>query len=318
MYKSLALLTICFTLTFPALAERKVGPISDEVREQFALDGYYTKLLNADGLLLLSSDKVPDEAFYEAAYLIDQVLMGRDDLRKAIAKLEIRLVIMNQDEFTTDVPEHAWLANHEKGKDWWDRRARGLGANGYRSAMSVGVENLLQYNGDPYHDESILIHEFAHVVDDVGLAEVDKTFEDKLAKNYKLAMEEGLWEGGYGQTNRSEYWAECVQVWFHCNPPQARHDHTDVNTREELKEHDPRMYKLLEEVFGDNDYQYTFPKDRKDKAHLLAWNFDNAPSFDWPERLKNINTRPKPKEEQQQTSVSHACPSCEAKQIKSK
>lgn len=313
MPKYFAAVLLALFIATPTLAERKAGPISDEVRERFALDTYYTKLLNADGLLLLGSDKVPDEAFYEAAYLIDRVLVGRDDLRQAIAKLEIRLVIMNQDEFTTDVPEHARLADHENGKDWWDRRARGLGARGYRTAMSVGVENLLQYKGDPYHDESILIHEFAHVIDDVGLAEVDKAFEDRLAKNYKLAMQEGLWEGGYGQTNRSEYWAECVQVWFECNPPKARHDHTDVNTREELKEHDPRMYTLLEDVFGDNDYRYTFPKDRKDRAHLAPWDFDNAPSFAWPERLKNINTRPK-KKGNGQTSISHPCPACQAKQ----
>ncbi|MBX2851114.1 MAG: hypothetical protein KTR15_05140 [Phycisphaeraceae bacterium] len=316
IHTSLTLALLLLLTLHPAFAEqakREAGPISDEVREQYALDAFYTKLLNADGLLFLGSDKVPDEAFEEAAYLIDQVLAGRDDLRKAIAKLEIRLVIMNEGEFTTDVPEHAGLKDHKMGKDWWDRRARGLGARGYRSAMSCGVENLLQYKGDPYSDENILIHEFAHVIDDVGLAEIDKGFEDKLAENYKLAMEEGLWEGGYGQTNRSEYWAECVQVWFFCNPPKARHDHTDVNTRAELKEHDPRMYKLLEEVFGNNDYEYTFPKDRKGKAHLSEWDFDKAPSFEWPERLKNINTRPKPKKNDV-TQSGPSCPSCMSKE----
>lgn len=313
MFKHLASLLLMSLITLPTLAERKVQTVSDELRESYALDAFYTKVLDADGLLLLGSDKVPDEAFREAAYLIDEVLKGRDDLRKAIAKAQIRLVIMNQNEFTTDVPEHARLAKSNKGKDWWDRRARGLGATGYRTAMSVGVENLLQYKGDPYHDESILIHEFAHVIDDVGLAAIDKAFEDRLAENYKLAMKEGLWEGGYGQTNRSEYWAEIVQVWFECNPPKARHDHTDINTRAELKDYDPRMYKLLEEIFGENEYKYAFPKDREEKAHLAQWDFGKAPSFKWPERLKNINTRPKKQNEQQQTSVSHPCPSCEAK-----
>lgn len=308
MRKHAIVFSLLFAITLPALADRKVGPISDEVREQYALDAFYTKLLNADGLLFLGSDKVPDEAFKEAAYLIDHVLDGRDDLRKAIAKLEIRLVIMAEDEFTTDIPEHARLANHENGKDWWDRRARGLGARGYRSAMSCGVENLLQYRGDPYHDENILIHEFAHVIDDVGLDAVDKDFEEKLALAYQEAMKEGLWEGGYGRTNRSEYWAELVQIWFFCNPPKARHDHTDINTRKELKDYDPRAYKLLEEVFGDNDYQYVFPKDRKDKAHLSDWDFKTAAEFAWPERLKNINVRKqaKPKKD----GVTESGPSC--------
>lgn len=306
---------ICFfILALPALAERKVEAISDEVREKYALDPYYKKLLNADGLLFLSSEKVPDEALQEAAYLIDQVLKGRDDLRVAIAKAEIRLVVMNQDEFTTDVPEHSRLGRQDK--DWWDRRARGLGARGYRSAMSCGVENLLQFKGDPYDDENILIHEFAHVIDDVGLAAIDKAFEDKLKKAYKQAMGEGLWKTAYAAVNHSEYWAELVQIWFFCNPPKARHDHIDINTRAELKEYDPRAYALLEAVFGDNDYQYVFPKDRKDKAHLADWDFKNAPEFVWPDRLKNINTRKQqrpPRDRNQQkddepSSASHPCP----------
>jgi hypothetical protein len=312
MHKLLAVLSFLCLAALPALAERKVEQVSDELRETYALDAFYTKVLNADGLVILGSDEVPDEAFLEAGHLIDHVLKGRDDIREAIAKAQIRLVIMNQDQFTTDVPEHARLANHEKGKDWWDRRARGLGATGYRTAMSVGVENLLQYKGDPYHDESILIHEFAHVIDDVGLAAIDKAFEEKLANCYQLAMKEDLWEGGYGRTNRSEYWAELVQIWFFCNPPKARHDHTDINTREELKTYDPRAYKLLEEVFGDNDYQYVFPKDRKDKAHLAQWDFDTAPSFAWPERLADINTRPKPKK-YDVTQSGPSCPTCESK-----
>jgi hypothetical protein len=303
MRKYLAAVLLICLLALPAIADapvREVEPVSDDVRETYALDPYYKKILNADGLLFLGSDKVPDEAFEEAAYLIDRVLDGRDDLRKAIAKLEIRLVIMNVDEFTTDVPEHSRLA--KQNKDWWDRRARGLGARGYRSAMSCGVENLLQYEGDPYSDENILIHEFAHVIDDVGLAEIDKDFEGKLQQTYEQAMEEGLWDDAYATVNRSEYFAELVQVWFHCNPPKARHDHIDINTREELKDYDPRAYALMQEVFGDNDYQYAFPKDRQDKAHLKDWDFDAAPAFEWPDRLKNINTRkqqrpPKPGEE---------------------
>lgn len=312
MLKHLAALSLVLFAVLPALAERKVEAVSDALREAYALDAFYTKVLNADGLVILGSDVVPDEAFLEAGYLIDHVLDGRDDLRKAIAEAQIRLVIMNQDQYTTDVPEHSWLSNHEKGQDWWDRRARGLGATGYRTAMSVGVENLLQYTGDPYSDESILIHEFAHVIDDVALAAVDKAFEEKLAKCYELAMKEGLWEGGYGRTNRSEYWAECVQIWFECNPPKARHDHTDINTRAELKDYDPRIYKLLEEVFGENDYKYVFPKDREDKAHLAKWDFDNAPSFAWPERLAKIDTRPKPKNDET-TQSGPSCPTCEAK-----
>lgn len=289
-----ALFVLLTVLTaVPALAQRQVTAISDETREHYALHPYYKQILLADGLLIVSSDKVPAEGLEEAAYLIDQVLMGRDDLRKAIATAQIRLAIMNIDEFTTDVPEHA----KHTPKDWWDRRARGLGARGRRSAMSCGCENLLQYEGDPYSDESILIHEFAHVIDDVGLAMVDPAFEEKLKDAYKQAMAAGLWENAYAATNHSEYWAEIVQIWFLCNPPHARHDHIDINTREELKDYDPRAFALLTEVFGDNDYQYEFPKDRQEPGHFENWDFEKAPAFEWPARLKDINTRKGPDEQ---------------------
>ncbi len=316
MLSRVAVVLVVCLLALPTLAQRKAEPVSEEMRQTYALDPFYKQVVNADGLLFLASEKVPAAGLVEAAYLIDQLLKGRDDIRAAIAKAQIRITIMNQDEFTTDVPEHANLAKRDK--DWWDRRARGLGARGYRSAMSCGVENLLQYQGDPYSDENILIHEFAHTIDDVGLASVDPKFEGMLKECYEKAMADGLWKTAYATTNQSEYWAEIVQVWFFCNPPKARHDHIDINTREELKAYDPRAFELLTYVFGDNDYQYVFPKDRNDpqsKAHLADWDFAKAPAFEWPERLKNIQTRgqqsPPKKIEDGQTKVSPSCPCME-------
>lgn len=51
---------------------------------------------------------------------------------------------MAQDEMTTDVPEHCDL----RPKDYWDRRARRLGATDARPAVSCGEENLLCLPGD--------------------------------------------------------------------------------------------------------------------------------------------------------------------------
>ena len=46
-------------------------------------------------------------------------------------------------------------------------------------ATSCGEENLLCMRGDPYATENILIHEFAHTIHQIGLAQVDATFQNR-------------------------------------------------------------------------------------------------------------------------------------------
>ena len=72
---------------------------------------------------------------------------------------------MAHDELTTEIPEYRDLI-----PDFYcDRRARGLGPTGVRPTTSCGEENLLNFRGDPYATESILIHEFSHVIHLLGL-----------------------------------------------------------------------------------------------------------------------------------------------------
>ena len=118
---------------------------------------------------------------------------------------------MARNEFTTDVPEHSDL----QPSLYWDRRARGLGATPSRPAVSCGEENLLCTAGDPYNTENILIHEFAHALHEMAIKPTFPAFQNELDECFRLAIEEKIWEGTYASTNSSEYWAECVQSWFH-------------------------------------------------------------------------------------------------------
>jgi len=101
----------------------KVTPVPDEVREALKLDPFYAKYADAGGLPVLSSDKASDEGLLEAVYLINQMLADREDIRKALVKDKVRFVVMAPTEMTTDVPEQRDM----KPKDYWDKRARGLG-----------------------------------------------------------------------------------------------------------------------------------------------------------------------------------------------
>ena len=263
--------------------EWAVQPPSEELVSSLNLDGdFYKKHLDLDGFSILSSDKVSQYAHREAAWLIGNMLRNRPDLLSAIVSKNVRLAIMAPAEMTTHIPEHSTL----KPAAYWDKRARGLGATDVRPAVSCGEENLLCYPGDPYSTENILVHEFAHVIHQQGLNTLDPDFDKKLRAIYKQAMDQGLWKGKYAGTNHSEYFAEAVQSWFGTNR-ENDHDHNHVDTREELKQYDPRIAELLDAIFGDNDWQYAKPTERKNGLeHLAGFDPTKSPRFQWPEKVR--------------------------------
>ena len=231
-----------------------------------------------EGLPVLGSAKVSDDAMAEAVWIIRSMVGGRRDILKAMADQKVRAVVMASDEYTTDVPEHSDL----RPKLFWDRRARGLGATPHAPAVSGGEENLLSFRRDPYPNENIFLHEFAHAIHETGLNKVDPTFDGRLEAAYTSAVAHGLWKNTYAATNRQEYWAEGVQSWFDDNaPPDALHN--DVRTRARLKEYDPALAALCLEVFGDGPWRYVKPRDRapEGRAHLTKYDPEHVPQFRW-------------------------------------
>ena len=255
-----------------------VKPIPQDIRTKLELSPFYKKYLNVGGLPVVSSNNASDFALREAAWILRHMLANRKDILSAMAENRVRLVVMAWNEFTTDVPEHSRL----RPKVYWDRRARGLGASLRAPTVSCAEENLLCFPGDPYSTENILIHEFAHAMHSTGLSKTDPTFDQRLEKAYENAKNNGLWPGTYAISNRHEYWAEAVQCWFDNNRENdALHCH--VNTRAELKQYDPGLAKLCEEVLGDGPWRYHKPMDRDQtgRAHLEGWNPNVSPHFKW-------------------------------------
>ncbi|MGY8769260.1 MAG: sulfatase-like hydrolase/transferase [Pirellulales bacterium] len=243
---------------------------------------FYKKYISANGYPVVSSEKVDDYALKEAAFLINMMLAERPDVRKAMIASGSRLIIMAHDEYTTDMPEHA----HMKPKDWWNIRARGLGGSRTDPVCSCGEENLLAFEGDPYSTENIFIHEFAHNIHLRGVVNVDVTFDDRLQQTYQKAMDAGLWKGKYASVNKNEYYAEGVQSWFN-NNRQPDHDHNHVDTRQELRDYDPGLAALCEEVFGSTKLVYTKPTSRL-TGHMSGYDPAKSPKFAWPEGLMKI------------------------------
>lgn len=255
------------------------------------VDPFHAKSTSAHGFPIVASAAVSDFALLEAAYLVDALLAARPDVRQALIESGARLCILGHDEYTTDLPEFAFLAATPmegfpgiSGRDFWDARARGTGGSETDPYCSCGEENLLGYDGDPYAAECILIHEFAHVIHLRGLSNVDPSFDARLQAAYDAAMRDGLWKGKYASVNHHEYFAEGVQCWFDNNRVND-HDHNHVHLRSELVDYDPRLAALCKEVFGDTELRYTKPATRL-TGHLAGYDPATAPRFRWPERLE--------------------------------
>ncbi|MGI8605495.1 MAG: hypothetical protein ACR2OZ_21175 [Verrucomicrobiales bacterium] len=273
-------------LTAISPGAESICPPPAELAADWNLSSFYKKHLTAGGIPILASDKVSDFALKEARFLIDQMLEGRDDVRQAIVKNKVRLAIMAPNELTTCIPEHSDLTPAK----YWDKRARGLGATKIRPAVSCGEENLLSYRGDPYAAENILIHEFAHVIHQMGLDAIDSTFDERLKETYRAAIKAGLWKGTYAASNRHEYWAEGVQSWFDTNR-ENDNQHNHVDTREELEQYDAALSALIAKELGDRPWRYQRPASRPadGRKHLEGYDAAMAPVFAWPKELVDWN-----------------------------
>ncbi len=271
----------CAAAAVAALAAAdRVAPPSAELAAAFQLSTNYTKCVTVEGLPLVGSAKVSDYALLEAAYLVrKQVGERRPEILRAMAQNRVRLAVMAATEMTTDVPEHSDL----KPKEYWNRRARGLGATVVRPAVSCAEENLLGLAGDPYWQECILIHEFAHALHERGLCVTDPTFDERLKAAYVRAREGGLWAGTYAMQNHKEYWAEGTQSWFDSNRANDS-EHGPVDTRDKLKAYDPGLAALLAEIYGDTPWRYQRPAQRpeSERAHLAGFDAQAFPAFRWP------------------------------------
>ena len=218
---------------------------------------FYHKHVDASGIPVISSEKVEDRALLVAKEIVEEMLGHRGDLLEAMRTRGAYVGIMSRDEVTTDIPEHAHLAN-DPNTDW-DQRARGLGGTLSNPITTAGEENLLCLVFDRYRGENILVHEFAHSIHLIGLDMIEPTIHEELQALYDAALAEGLWADTYAATNREEYWAEGVQSWFDANQDPQEGVHNHVDTRAELKDYDPPLAAVIERFMGDAGWRPECP-----------------------------------------------------------
>eukprot|EP00889_Picochlorum_renovo_P002120 jgi/Picre1/29150/NNA_004543.t1 len=181
--------------------------------------------------------------------------------------LGLEVAIIGCDQKTTDIPAHAHLRGEyieppshatrssTSSKRSFEHDTRGLGATVACPVLSCGEDNILGVVGkDRYPYESILVHEFAHAVMNLGLYN-DTDLYCGIKDAYYAALRNNMYDPqSYVMANPEEYWAEMSQAWFHAT---KRDDVTSgIKTRDRLIEHDPRLAAIMARVYGYGSWRY--------------------------------------------------------------
>ena len=185
------------TLSWLSAAEAvfQVKPVSPEVAAEYKLDpAFYKKCTLAQGILIATSAKVPDVAHLEAAYQFDQVMAClKPEIAQRIRDRKVLCTLVGHAEMVSDMPQ---FPSDKTGKelDFYNWRNRGfLTDKEGRPTFLFSEEDVMEYEGG-MQLESILIHEFGHVIDGAGF---DKELKERLEIAFKAAKEKGIYNDGY-------------------------------------------------------------------------------------------------------------------------
>ena len=232
-----------------SVAGRPTTPPADK-----KVDKFYSKYIDADGLYVVASKDVDDRALTKTAEIIRMMLAKRPDVREQMVKKGCYTMILGRNEQVLDMPEYAFMRTSQDSIDYWNRRTRGFGGAPQGDfTASFGEENVLALPGDRYEGESIMVHEFSHLIHTIGICGVEPDFDKRLTACMENARKHGLWKGTYALSDKYEYFAECVQSFFDCNRKAlpANGVHNDINGRSKLQMYDTAAYNLLSEYFYD-------------------------------------------------------------------
>ncbi|MFT5468311.1 MAG: sialate O-acetylesterase [Verrucomicrobiales bacterium] len=174
--------------------EPVVSAITDAQAEEYDLDtSFFKKGVLVQGILIATSDRISDFAILESAYLFDQIMRSIDqEVADRIRSQNVLCILVGHDEMTSDVPQ---FATDKTGKelDFYNWRQRGfLTRVDGRRVVLFAEEDVLEYEGG-MQIESILIHEFGHVIDGAGFSEDQKK---RLTEAFNRAKFRGLWNDG--------------------------------------------------------------------------------------------------------------------------
>ena len=173
----------------------KVQPVSEAQATEYKLDPkFFKKATLVQDILIATSEKVSDFTHREAAYQFDMVMKTiRPEIAQRIRDKKVLCVLVAHNELTSDVP---LFTSDKTGKelDFYNWRQRGfLTRKNDRQVVLFAEEDVMEYEGG-MQLESILIHEFGHVIQGAGF---DAELQVRVREAYQNAKAKGIYNDGY-------------------------------------------------------------------------------------------------------------------------
>jgi len=188
----IVLLTGGFGLSAQAIYE--VKPLTESQASEYKLDtSFYRKATLVQNILIATSAKVSDLAHQETAYQFDMLMRSmKPGITERIRKKKVLCLLIGHDELTSQLPQ---FITEKKGEelDFYNWRQRGfLSYIGSRPTVVFAEEDVLEYEGG-MQLESILVHEFGHVVHGAGF---DEALQKRLTATFENVKKNGIWNDG--------------------------------------------------------------------------------------------------------------------------
>ena len=188
------LIASLLALPLMAAAEFAVKPLTEAQAREYKLDtGFYKKATEVQGILIVTSGRVADVAHHETAYQFDMLMRSlKPEIAERIRKKRVLCLLIGHNELTSQLPQ---FATDKIGKelDFYNWRRRGfLTRIGTRSTVVFAEEDVMEYEGG-MRLESILVHEFGHVVHGAGF---DDALQKRLTATFENVAKTGIWNDG--------------------------------------------------------------------------------------------------------------------------
>jgi len=181
-------------LSVPVTASNQIKAPSAEQQKTYNLDPkFFKKSLLVQNILIATSVKVSDTAILETGYLFNHMMVSINDaVAERIRKRNVLCILVGKDELTSEIPQ---FVTNKTGKelDFYNWRQRGfLRHIDGRPVVLFAEEDVLEYEGG-MQNESILIHEFGHVIQGAGF---DADLQKKVHEAFAKAKARSIWNDG--------------------------------------------------------------------------------------------------------------------------
>ena len=192
--KNIFLALLMNTTYLAAQSAYQVKPLTETQAREYKLDtGFYKKATVVQDILIATSAKVADLTHKETAYQFDMLMRSiKPEIAEQIRKKRVLCLLIGHDELTSQLPQ---FTTDKKGKelDFYNWRQRGfLKHIGRRPTVVFAEEDVMEYDGG-MKLESILIHEFGHVVHGAGF---NAALQKRLTATFENVKKTGIWNDG--------------------------------------------------------------------------------------------------------------------------